>query len=125
MNAILTSPITINEIKHALDEMDLDKALGPDGFSARFIKTCWNIIKKDLYKMILKSQTCQNIGGNTNLALLALIPKEKGASNFNRFRPISFYNIGYKLITKVTTNRLKGHLPEIILDIQGGFFKGR
>ena len=89
MNAMLTAPVTINEIKQALDEMDLDKAPRSDGFSARFIKTCWNIVKKDLYKMILKSQTCHKLGGNTNSAFLALIPKEKGADSFKKFMQIS------------------------------------
>ena len=55
MNAILTAPITVKEIKQALDEMDPNKAPGSDGVTARFIKTCWNIVKKDLYKIILKS----------------------------------------------------------------------
>ena len=55
MNTMLTSPITLNEIKKSLDEMDLDKAPGSDEFTAWLIKTCWNIVKKDLYKMMLKS----------------------------------------------------------------------
>ena len=121
MNAMLNAHVTVNEIKQALDEMDPDKAPGPDGFTARFIKNCWNIVKKDLLKMILKSQTCHKLGGSTNLAFLALIPKEKGANYFNRFRPISLCNIGYKLITKVMENKLKGLLLEIIPDNQGGF----
>jgi hypothetical protein len=82
-------------------------------------------VEKDLYKMILKSQNCQKIGGSTNLAFLALIPKEKGAKEFNRFWPISLCNIGYKLITKVIANRLKGILPTIIPENQGGFVQGR
>ena len=76
--------------KDALFDMEPDKAPGPDGFTARFLQSCWQIVEKDLYKMILKSQNCQKIGGSTNSAFLALIPKEKGAKAFNRFRPISF-----------------------------------
>jgi hypothetical protein len=75
--------------------------------------------------MIQKSQACNKIGGNTNSAFLALIPKEKGASSFDRFKPISPCNIGYKIITKIMANRLKNILPGIILDNQGGFIKGR
>ena len=75
--------------------------------------------------MILKCQTCHKLSGSTNSAFLALIPKEKGANSFNHFRPISLCNIGYKLITKVMANRLKGLLPKIIPVNQGGFFKGR
>eukprot|EP00253_Pinus_taeda_P031873 PITA_31873 len=105
--------------------MDLDKAPGPDDFSTRFLQACWPIIEKDLLKMVQKSQNIQKIGGSTNSAFLTLIPKEKGANNFNRFRPISLCNTGYKLITKVIANRLKFILPKIIPENQGGFIHGR
>jgi hypothetical protein len=75
--------------------------------------------------MVLKYQQCVKIGGSTNSSFLALIPKEKGTVMFDRFRPISLFNIGYKIITKVIANRLKGVLPLIITKNQGGFVKGR
>jgi hypothetical protein len=125
MNQQLEAKISIQEIKEALFDMEPDKAPGPDGFTARFLQTCWQIVEKDLYKMILKSQNFQKIGGNTNSAFLALIPKEKGAKDFNCFRPISLCNIGYKLITNVIANRMKGILLAIISENQGGFVKGR
>eukprot|EP00253_Pinus_taeda_P029420 PITA_29420 len=105
--------------------MEPDKAPGLDGFTPRFLQTCWQIVEKELFKMIQKSQECQKIGGCTNSAFLTLIPKEKGANPFNRFRPISLCNIGYKVITKVIANRLKKILPKIIPENQGGFIHGR
>ena len=75
--------------------------------------------------MISKSQKCGKIGGSTNSAFLALIPKEKEAKSFDRFRPISLCNIGYKIITKIMASRLKHILPNIIPENQGGFIKGR
>ena len=84
-NMILTAPISLKEIKKALDLMEANKAPGPDGFSARFYKSCWTTIKDDLLKMVRKSQSCTKIGGGTNSYFLALIPKEKCACNFSRF----------------------------------------
>jgi hypothetical protein len=75
--------------------------------------------------MIRRSQSNRNLGGSTNSAFLALIPKEKGASNFNRFRPISLCNTSYKILTKIIANILKTILPHIIPENQGGFIKGR
>eukprot|EP00253_Pinus_taeda_P003178 PITA_03178 len=124
-NQFLEAEISNNEIKSTLFVMEPDKAPGPDGFTARFLQSCWLIVEKDLSRMIQKSQECQKIGGSTNSAFLALIPKEKGANTFNRFRPISLCNIGYKLITKVIANRLKIILPDIIPTNQGGFIQGR
>lgn len=105
--------------------MEVDKAPGPNGFTARFYKACWLVIKEDLLRMVQKSQNCLKNGGSTNSAFLALIPKEKGASNFSRFRPISLCNTSYKLVTKIIANRLKEILPSIIPENQGGFIKGR
>ena len=85
MNQQLEEKISIQEIKDALSNMEPEKAPGLDGFSARFLQTCWQIVEKDLYKMILKSQNFQKIGGSANSAFLALIPKEKGAKEFNQF----------------------------------------
>jgi hypothetical protein len=124
-NNRLTREVTQQEIKEALDQMNPDKAPGPDGFTARFYQQCWNIIKKDLTKMIKKSQQSSKLGGSTNSSFLALIPKEKGALSFNRFRPISLCNTSYKILTKVIANRLKALLPLIVPENQGGFVKGR
>eukprot|EP00253_Pinus_taeda_P004621 PITA_04621 len=41
MNQVLESKITHKETKEALFAMDPDKAAGLDGFTPRFLKTCW------------------------------------------------------------------------------------
>lgn len=82
-------------------------------------------MEKHLYKMVIKSQACQKIGGSMNTVVLALIPKEKGTNTFNRFRSISLCNISYKLITKVIANRLKLILHKLIPECQGGFIQRR
>ena len=115
----------MDEIKRVVDGMEDDRAPGPDGFNANFIKLCWDIIKNDLTKMVRKSQRCSKIGGGTNSVVLALIPKEKEANSFDRFRPISLCNIGFKIITKIMASRLKHILPRLIPENQGGFVKGR
>eukprot|EP00253_Pinus_taeda_P007450 PITA_07450 len=125
MNHQIESEVTMDEVKRALYAMNPDKSPGPDGFTASLLQNCWDIVGKDLYKMVHKSQACQKLGGSTNSSFLALIPKEKGANNFNRFRPISLCNIGYKLITKFIANRMRHILPKVIPENQGGFIHGR
>ena len=97
-----------------MEEMEEDKAPGLDGFNVRFVKVCWEILHKDLLKMVLKAHQCGEIGGSTNSMFLALIPKEKYAVYFDKIQPISLCNIGYKIITKMMSNRLKNILPRII-----------
>lgn len=42
---------SLEEIKQAIDEIPADKAPGKDGFSGGFFKSCWEIIKDDLWKL--------------------------------------------------------------------------
>ena len=124
-NVSLMQRITMEEIKAVVDDMEDDKAPGPDGFNVNFIKVCWEIVQKYLFKMVTKSQRCEKIGGSTNSAYLALVPKEKDANSFDRFHSSSLCNIRYKIITKIMARRSKNILPHIIPENQGGFIKGR
>ena len=99
--------IMMEELKDAMDGMKDDKELGPDGFNETFIKAWWEIVQKCLFKMVTKSQRCDKINGSTNSSFLALISKEKDANSFDIFRPISLFNIGYKIITKTMARKLK------------------
>jgi len=67
----------------------------------------------------------KKMGGNTKSSYLVLIPKESNPVTFNRYRPISFLNSSYKIITKILANRIKKILPGIISENQGGFFPKR
>ena len=46
-----SAPFTNDEIDAVVMEMPGDRALGPDGFNGCFLKSCWQIIKEDFYKM--------------------------------------------------------------------------
>ncbi|KAK9741294.1 hypothetical protein RND81_03G095700 [Saponaria officinalis] len=49
-----------------------------------------------------------------NKTYIVLIPKKTGSDKMTYFCPISVYNVVYKLILKVLTNRLKQFLREIV-----------
>ncbi|KAJ4786820.1 RNA-directed DNA polymerase (reverse transcriptase)-related family protein [Rhynchospora pubera] len=60
-----------------------------------------------------------------NLAHLIMLPKVENAQKLSEFRPISIICYLPKLISKVLNNRLAVFLPELILNMQTGFVKGR
>jgi hypothetical protein len=57
--------------------------------------------------------------------LLFLIPKKHNGKVFGDYRPISCYNVVYKLIIEVIARRLKPILSEIIGEEQFGFLQNR
>ena len=46
---VLTAPFTTEEIDQVVKSMSVDKAPGPDRFNGQFLKSCWHIIKRDIY----------------------------------------------------------------------------
>ena len=60
-----------------------------------------------------------------NHTYITLIPKVQGAYNFNQFRPISLYNICYKVISKILISRLRPLLKKMIDSTQVAFIPNR
>ena len=109
----------------AILEMELDKVLKPDGSTARFYKSCWNIIKYDLWRMINYMKWKGKFYEATNSSILAMLHKECDPSSFLRFHLISLCNTSYKIITKIIANTLKDLLNTLISKNQGGFIQER
>lgn len=123
-NTTLSRCTTEEEIIKVIWSMEADKAPGPDGFTIHFYKSCWDIIKSDLQKMIRGFMKKAKIGGGTNFTYLALIPKDSNPESFARFRPISLCNASYKILAKLLANRIKPLLKRLISGSQGGFVEG-
>ena len=49
-----------------------------------------------------------------NLTNICLIRKTERPSRMTELRPISLCNVGYKIISKILCQRLKGLLPNLI-----------
>lgn len=60
-----------------------------------------------------------------NKTFITLIPKMKGATNFNQFRPINLCNFIYKIVYKLIAMRLRKNLANIISPNQGVFVEGK
>jgi len=48
----LEIPLTKEEIDDVIKHMPADKSPGPDGFNAKFLKVCWDIIAPDFCRLI-------------------------------------------------------------------------
>jgi hypothetical protein len=102
----LEAPFSEEEVRATIGALPSDKAPGPDGFTGKFYKCCWHIIKSDLLAAInsLHQGNTHKLG-MLNSAFLTLLPKKVDALSARDFRPISLIHSFAKLVTKMLANR--------------------
>jgi hypothetical protein len=73
--------ISEHEVCNTIQSLPSDKAPGPDGFTGRFYKACWPIIKEDIMAAVLAVWTRKFEKKNykLNSAYITLILKKEGA----------------------------------------------
>lgn len=122
----LENPFSEEEVWRTISHLPSDKAPGPDGFTGRFYKSCWSIIKEDVMRAVsaVWSRKMDNLGV-VNSAYITLIPKKEDAAQVKDFRPISLVHSFGKLITKILANRLASRLNDMVSPNQSAFIKGR
>jgi hypothetical protein len=114
------------EVMQAIRLLLPDKAPVPYNFMARFLQSCWDIIRPDLmvaFDAFWRPDT-RNFQ-DANEALLTLHPKSQESESLKDYRPISMIHILRKLFSKVLTNRLTPRLSALIYPAQSAFIKGR
>ena len=85
----------------------------------------FDLVKHALLKDVEQSHREGKVGINLNSNFMTLIPKSDNPRTFADLRPISLYNLIYKLITKIISNKLKFILSRVISIEQFGLLKNR
>jgi hypothetical protein len=89
-------------------------APGLYGFTVDFLKSCWEVVKYDIYGVVEESRRSTSIMKSLNATMITLIPKENESMNPDCYRPIALCNVVYNIISKVIANRLKPLLRILI-----------
>jgi hypothetical protein len=120
----LDSQFTEEEVWDSIKQLPSDSAPGPDGFTGRFYKACWLIIKDDVMAVFSAIWSRKFAHFNKlNTALITLIPKKEGADEVKDFRPISLVHSMAKLVTKILANRLAPKLQDMVSPRQSAFIQ--
>ncbi|KAL6615247.1 hypothetical protein ACP70R_037517 [Stipagrostis hirtigluma subsp. patula] len=122
----LDDPFTEDEVWQTIKDLPADRAPGPDGYTGRFYKSRWSVIKADFMAALITLQQ-----GDSrklwllNSAYLTLIPKKPDSITPKDFRPINLVHSFAKLVTKVMANRLAPRLNDLVAANQSAFVRGR
>ncbi|XP_042972927.1 uncharacterized protein LOC122304723 [Carya illinoinensis] len=125
MNNKLLLKFTEEEVHDAVSHMNALGSPSPDGFLAHFYQNHWESIGNETSNFVLKILNQGDSLKGVNDTFITLIPKVKDPKTVFEFRPISLYNVSYKIVAKVLANRLKLILPDIISLNQSAFVPGR
>jgi hypothetical protein len=121
----LEQVVSEEEVWATIKSLPSDKAPGPDGYTGRFYKLAWEVIKSDL--MAAVSRLMQGDVSRLfllNLAYVTPLPKMVDAMEVKDFRPISLVHNFAKIVTKLLANRLAAKLPSLVSCDQNASMKG-
>ena len=85
---------------------------GPDGFNVEFYMAAWSWIGDDVANLVKSFFQSGIMPAHINDTHIVLIPKKLVSQVPADYRPISLFNVVYKIIAKALANRLKSHLPD-------------
>ena len=123
--ASLIHAFSADEIKEAMFSIAGSKSPGPDGFTAEFYKTHWDLIGPDIIAVIQSFFQRGFLLQAWNNTLLVMLPKVPNPTEVSQLRPISLCNTIYKCISKCLVNRMKPLLPLLVSQYQHAFVPGR
>ena len=129
-NLNLTRMPSLAKIRLVIFDMGPSSSPGPDGFTGRFFKACYEIIGSDVVHVV-QGFFLQGffLNGRIHLRLnskiMALIPKMPSTLRLEHYTPIAMSNFVFKVITRIIVDLLSIICSKILLENQYGFLKGR
>ena len=125
MNAKLSVDFMLWEVQAFLKQMAPLKAPSLDGMPPLFYQNYWNLVGTDVSQSVLSFLNSTSLPQHLNHTFITLVPKVNNLELVYDFRPISLFNVLYKIFSKVLVNRLKKIMPQIITEHQSAFTKNR
>ena len=119
-------PFTIEKLNRTIDTLHPNKAGGPDELISELFKDLDNDNRHNILWLYNEIYENQNIPDYFHEALVVQLDKPgKSPEHYSSYRPITLLNVTYKIMAKLTQERLGTALDSRIVDFQYGYKQGR
>ena len=105
--------------------MKINKAPGLDGLSVEFYREFWPEIQDIVTRSFNDAFSEGHLRYLQRKGVISLLFKGGDEEELDNWRPITLFNMDYKILAMVLTKRLQKVLPDIINEDQVGYIKGR
>ncbi|CAM6090846.1 unnamed protein product [Calypogeia fissa] len=122
---LMEDPLTLVELFSAAKELAKNKAPGPDGVPMEFFVLNWPTVGAAVHKALLKGIVEGRLHISFTKGLIVLLCKKGDQMFFNNKRPITMFNVIYKIGAKAYQLRLVNVLCKFISPQQAAFLPGR
>ena len=114
-----------SRVKNLLDNLNVNKAMGPDKINGRVLKNCSNSLSTPLSIMFDKCYRTSSIPDEWKAALVVPVHKKGSKSNVENYRPISLTCIIIKIMERIIRDEIMLKCGHLIDDRQHGFLKSK
>ncbi|GBG93050.1 hypothetical protein CBR_g58405 [Chara braunii] len=121
----LDRPLTLEELKEAVEHMAKGKVPGDDGLPVEFYQATWDQVGPILLKLFNRILDGGSLTEDMCRGTITLLYKKGDKKNVRNWRPISLLNASYKILAKALARRLAVALPDLVKADQGAFVNGR
>ena len=123
---MLVAPISQEEIKIAIKQLNKGKCPGLDGLTTEFYDTYYNKVKHMLHSMYKEVEQTLELPSSARQGAIVLMEKlHRSPLKIKNWRPLSMLSIDYKIYAKIIANRMEYVLTYLISDDQKAYMKGR
>lgn len=122
-NRLVSLSISPSEVLKALDNVQTNKAPGPDGIHPQVLKHCRHVIAPLLHIVYNKSLRTGQLPSDWKKGRITPVHKKGSKLDVNNYRPISLTSIPCKILEKEIRKHITNHLEKnnILSQHQYGF----
>jgi len=111
---ILDTPITLDELRCAVQKGKSNKAPGENGISQDFFKNMWETIKYVLLEIANQMYIDGMISDNQKHGLIVCVPKKLRPTGPEDFQHLTLFNADLKLMTQILANHISPWLTLVL-----------